>query len=245
MAVLAERAVGFRTDRVFFSSMAIVVALLVFLGFAPTFYLRGVVALPEGVAVPLSPLKVAHGVVATVWMALFIAQTLLIARGRVATHRRLGLLGLVVAVAMVAFGTAMTVDGLRRGVDPLGVDPRVWWLGNTLPPILLFAIFVGAALAARKRAQAHKRLMLLATLNFVGPALGRIALFNLDPSLVTAVGVGGLLVLVLVPIAYDLATRRRVHPVLLFGGAAIMLAPWLMFAVARTPAGLAFADLFR
>ena len=245
MAVLAERAVGSGTDRVFFSAMAIVLATLVVLGFAPTFYFRGVVALPDGVVVPLSPLKIVHGVVATAWIGLFIAQTLLVATNRVSVHRRLGMFGAALAVTVVVLGAAMTVDALRRDVDPMGVDPRVWWLGNTLPPIMLFAVLVAAALAVRRRVHAHKRLMLLATLNLVGPALGRIALFNLDTSLVTPFAVASLLTLVLVPIAYDLATRGRVHAVLLFGGAATMVMPWLMFAVARTPAGLAFADLFR
>ena len=94
-----------------------------------------------------------------------------VATARVATHRRLGVAGAALAVVMVIVGTAMTVDAMRRGVDPVGVGPRVWWLGNTLPPILLFAGFVGAALALRRRAAAHKRLMLLATMNLAGPAL--------------------------------------------------------------------------
>jgi hypothetical protein len=245
MAVLARHTVRLRTDRTFYSGMAIFLAALVFVGFAPTFYLRGYVALPDGVTVSLSPLKIVHGLVATAWMGLFIAQTLLIATARVATHRRLGVLGAALALVMVIVGTAMTIDALRRGVDPLGVDPRVWWLGTTLPPMFLFAVLVSAAIVIRHRVEAHKRLMLLATLNLVGPAMGRIALFYLGPALVTPFTVGTLVVLVLVPIGYDLATRRRVHPALLAGGAATIAAPWLMSAAARTSAGLAFSDLLR
>jgi hypothetical protein len=243
MVVLAQHIVGAREGRTFYSAMAIVLAGLVFLGFAPTFYLRGYVALPDGVSVPLSPLKIVHGVVATAWMCLFVAQTLLVVTARVATHRRLGVLGAVLAVGTVAVGTAMSIDALQRGVDPFGVGPRVWWLGNTLPQFVLFGIFVGAALALRRRIHAHKRLMLLATINLVPPATGRIALFNLDASLVMPFAVGTLIALVLAPIAYELMTRRRVHPVLLVGGAVTILAPRLMSAVAGTPAGLAFADL--
>ena len=224
--------------------MAVAVAVIVFAGFAPTFYLRGHIALPAGVVATLSPLKVVHGVFATAWICLFLAQTLLVASARVTIHRRLGVLGAVLAAAVTVFGVLMTVDGLRRGVDPIGVDPRVWWLGNTLPPIVPFAVFVAAGIALRRRADVHKRLMLLATINLVGPAIGRIALFNLDASLVTPFAVSALLALVLVPIVYDCATRRRVHPVLVVGGAATVLLPWVMFAIARTPAGLAFADLF-
>lgn len=244
MAVLVQDAVGSRADRWFYSGMALFLAALVFIGFAPTFYLRGYVALPDGVTVPLSPLKIVHAVIATAWMCLFVAQTLLVATARVAKHRRLGVIGVVLAAAFVTTGTAITIDALQRGVDPVGVDPRVWWLGNTLPPILIFAVLVGAAVAARRRIQAHKRLMLLATINLVLPAVGRIGLFNLAPAVLTSFNVSTTVALVLVPIAYDLLTRRRVHPVLLVGGAATIVAPWLMFAVARTPAGLTFADYF-
>jgi hypothetical protein len=113
-----------------------------------------------------------------------------------------------------------------------------------LPPIVLFAVLVAAAILLRRRLDVHKRLMLLATINLVPPAIGRIALFNLDASLVMPFAVGALLALVLAQIAYDLATRRGVHPVPALGGAVTMLMPWVMLAVARTPAGLAFADLF-
>lgn len=244
MAVLARHAVNARTERFFYSGMAIAIAVIVFAGFAPTFYLRDHIALPAGVVVPLSPLKVVHGAVATAWICLFLVQTLLVASARVTIHRRFGVLGAVLAVAMAVVGVLMTVDALRRGVDPVGVDPRVWWLGSTLPPIVLFAVLVAAGILLRRRLDVHKRLMLLATINLVPPAIGRIALFNLDASLLTPFSVSALLALVLTPIAYDLATRRRVYPVLVVGGAATMLMPWVMFAVARTPAGLAFADLF-
>ena len=225
--------------------MAIVLAAIIVTGFAPTFYLRGYVPLPPMADQALSTLKLVHGIVATMWMGLFVAQTLLVATARVSTHRRMGVLGAALAVVMVAVGAAITVDALRRGVSVAGVDPRVWWLGNTFPPIVLFAVLVGSALVLRRRRETHKRLMLLAMINLVPPALGRIALFYLDPALVTPFSLSSLLAIVLTPIVYDFATRRRVHARTAHRRRGDRAADTVMVAVASTPAGLVFAEWFR
>src|SRR4029077_3329174 len=99
VATIAERALKRHTYRSFYAGMAIVIAAAVFLGFARTFYLRGYLPLPLG-AGPLSPLLVVHGVLNTSWFALFTVQTLLVARGRTDIHRRLGVLGAVLAITV-------------------------------------------------------------------------------------------------------------------------------------------------
>ena len=86
-----------RRERWFYVAMSIAVVVTVFAGFAPTFFLR-----PYYTSAPLMPLLKVHGVVFTSWIALFLAQTLLIARHRVDVHRRLGIVGGVIAVLMVA-----------------------------------------------------------------------------------------------------------------------------------------------
>jgi hypothetical protein len=68
---------------------------------------------------------------------------------------------------------------------------------------------------------------------------------TLDPSFALTFSSLMLLGFVVVLVIYDLVTRGRVHPVSLWGGAATMLLPQIMNMVARTPAGLAFADLIR
>jgi phosphatidylserine synthase len=89
-AVLEER----NRDRRFFTGMAIAAALTVFVGFAPTYYVRG---LSE--AHPLSPLVHLHGIVSTAWILLFLSQTSLVAARRTDLHRRLGIAGVVLASA--------------------------------------------------------------------------------------------------------------------------------------------------
>ncbi len=65
-------------DRKFFGRMAIAIAVLVFIGFAPSFYLRGLIPFPRPNPT-MTPLVWAHGLVFTGWVALFYAQARLVA----------------------------------------------------------------------------------------------------------------------------------------------------------------------
>ena len=77
-------------ERRFYSRMAIALIALAFLGFAPSFYLRGIVP-PYPRPNPTLPLSVLlHGVLFTLWMLVLVAQTQLVAAGRRDLHMKLG-----------------------------------------------------------------------------------------------------------------------------------------------------------
>jgi hypothetical protein len=243
---IAGRAPQRPAGRLFYPGAAIVIGVLVLIGFGPTFYVRGAVALPDSVS-PLSPILLVHGVVSTLWIAVFVAQTWLVARGRTDLHRRLGLFGALVAIAMIVVGTATTLDGLWRQRTLFGIDPRVWWLGNTFTGVIMFTALVGAGFAFRRRPAVHKRLMLLATITAMSPAIPRLVLFvfGLDPSWILVTTQSTTVAFLVAAMLHDLWTERRVHPVLVWGGLGSHLFPMVMLnAVANTGAGLAFADLF-
>lgn len=240
MAIAAAAHLPRRTDRAFHTGMAIAGAVLVFVGFARTFYLRGHLPLPPQQAA-LSPLLLAHGLVATAWMALFVTQASLIALQRVALHRRLGVVGAFVAAAMFIISELTAVDALRRGVGPFGVDPRVW-SSFTMIGAASFAALVTAAIVLRSRPQAHKRLMLLATIGLLNPAIGRLT----GP---LATDFSSFIVLISAPtdafviavVLYDIWTLRSVHPATIWGGLTIVLVPFVLL-IGGTPIWLAFAD---
>ena len=102
-----------RFDNLFFPGMAVLILATVFFGFARTHYLAGVFR------APLPNLLVhIHGTVFSAWILLVIAQTSLVASGRVDLHRRLGLLGFGVACLMVVLGLMVATDGLVRHFAP-------------------------------------------------------------------------------------------------------------------------------
>src|SRR5712671_3794866 len=136
-------------DRIFFTGIAVAAAMTVFAGFAPTYYLR------SGELAPLSPLLHVHGLVFTAWFVLFLGQTGLIAAHRTDIHRRLGIIGAVLAAIMFVIGVAASLDSLRRGVAAPGLDPRVL-LSIPLGSMLVFAILVTMGLTFRREPEAHK-----------------------------------------------------------------------------------------
>lgn len=207
-------------DRVFYSGLAIVMALTVVAGFGPTYYFRAFTGSPTFSGLTEIPLLVhVHGLLFTAWVALFIAQTQLVARRQVAMHRRLGMASVGLAIAIVVVGWQTAVIAGRRGSAPPGLD-ALTFLVVPIFDILLFAGFVAAAIAQRRNKEAHKRLMILAYASIITAAVARLpGVMPLGPF-----GFFGLAFLfVLAGVAYDVISRRRVHPVYIWGG--------LLFAV--------------
>jgi hypothetical protein len=226
-------------DRAFYSGMAIAMALTVFVGFAPTFYLRSLFGAPVSVtgATTLTPLTQIHGAVFTAWVVLFIVQTALVASRRVAVHRRMGVAGAVLAAAMIALGIATAVAAARRGSAAPGMEPLAF-LVIPVFDLVLFAGFVTAALLSRRNRETHKRLMLLAYVSIIVAAFGRF------PGII-AFGPPAVMVLSLLPVVagmiYDFVSRGRVHRVYIWGGALVALSFPGRLALASTPAWHAFA----
>src|SRR5256885_12694391 len=110
-------------DRVFYCSMAAAAAVSVFVGFAPTFYLRS--NFHPG---PLPLYLYVHGSLFTAWIALFFVQTSLIAARRTDVHRRLGWVGAALASSMVAAGVTVAIFAGRRAVAEGHEDAAVTFL---------------------------------------------------------------------------------------------------------------------
>ena len=226
-------------DRLFYGSMAVILALVVFAGFGPTYYFRFVsggplVTLSGG---PFSALHHLHGALFTAWVILFIAQTALVATRRVAVHRRLGIAGGVLAAAMIGVGTATAIATARRGGSAPGIPPLTF-LAIPFFDMVVFAALVGAALLWRKHKETHKRLMLLAYISIVTAAIARIGgIATMGPP----VFFGLMLLFVVCGVGYDLATRRRVHRAYLWGGAFIAASVPVRLAISGTAAWQAFA----
>jgi uncharacterized membrane protein YozB (DUF420 family) len=228
-AISADRS----RDRWFFTGMAVAAALTVFIGFARTYYLRDVFLGDVG-APPLPTLVHVHGVVSTCWILLFLTQASLIAGKRTDIHRRLGVGGAVLAVTMLVVGYLTAIEGARRGVTPPGGPPPLAFLSVPLGTILAFAILAAAGISQRHRSETHKRLMLLATIAVLTPALARIGrLIGTDGP---PVAIGGTCAFVLFCMLYDRRAHGRVHPAFLWGGIFLMVSLPARFAIGTTEA---------
>jgi len=200
-------------DRRFYAAMALLLVLLAGAGFAPTFYARdgftGAAPLPLAVQV--------HGAVGTAWVLLFAIQSGLMALRRVQWHRRVGVVGAMLSVAFVLSG-AVVIANLEQG--HVGESPATLaaHLFTNVAPLVAFALFAGAAIGQRSVPARHKRLMLLAAVVLMPPAIGRL-LGHLDLSRLN------LLAYACVAFAnalYDTLTRGRPHAVSLLGATALV-----------------------
>jgi FtsH-binding integral membrane protein len=217
--------------------MALACAIVLFLGFLPSYFHRSA-ELP-----PLSRLYQLHGALFTAWIVLLVAQTALVAGRCTDIHRTLGLAGAFLAAVVFVLGVAVSVDTLRRNGGPPAGDPRKLF-AVPLGDIIVFGVLVGAAILQRQDSDKHMRLMLLATISLLTAAVARF---------LRQVGMGGAPnlfygtdVFVVVLAIYDLVSRGRVHPATLWGGAAVVdFKPLLFYAVALTSPWLALADALR
>jgi hypothetical protein len=224
------------TDRAFYTGMSLAAVVTVFAGFAPTYFLRSRF---QTTTLPLY-LQV-HGLVFTTWIALFVAQTTLVAVRRTDIHRRLGWAVASLAVVMVVAAITAAILSGRRDVAAGHEDAALTFLTTPLLSMLVFAILIAAAIRSRRTPQTHKRLMLLATIGILYAAVARwpIALVSATPWAYYSLTDG----FILIAAAYDLSSRKRVHPAYLWGGLLMVAAQVSRDLVGRTAAWHAVAHL--
>ncbi|GAB2655299.1 hypothetical protein [Arenimonas aestuarii] len=151
---------------------------------------------------PLTPLHHVHALTMGAWFVLFAIQPVLAGRGKLGLHRTLGTLSPLLVLVFLATAVAMSRLNWARVGDPLVPT------ANGINLLMFITLYV-AAVAWRRHALAHKRLMLYATLSLMGPAAGRIPEI-LDVSVFLAAPI--VLALQVAPVVHDRLVHGRVHP---------------------------------
>jgi len=193
---------------------------IVLLGFSPTFYLR--TAFHH--ITPLPPLLYLHGVVLTIWFSLTVVQGWLIRTRRLRLHRQLGYVAAAYAVVVIVLGTLANLMLISQIDSPADGENIVVWANFFT--LAMFAAFVLLAVVFRKSPAAHKRLMLLASISIVGPALARLPRWPIFGGGLAAgrnYAIGGLLIMFAVLITYDLIVRKRSYSASLCGMVVILI----------------------
>ena len=241
-SAMAER--GERRNR-FFVGMSLVLLIVVLAGFSPTLYLR-----PFFDVSPIPAYLYAHGAVLTAWFVWLFGQSYLVGVRRIDLHRTFGTAGAMLAAMVVVAGLMAQFDKAPRlsalGLDMdsrLGADSAIFW--TNIATLMAFSSFVAVAIVFRRRADVHKRLMLLASLAIIGPAVGRISrwpifgwgdLNTYAPVLERTLPIGVLILGMLAVVAYDLVSSRRLHGATLIACATV--------AALRITAGLIASSEF-
>lgn len=221
----AIRPTRFAFERRFFPLAALLLATLVAIGFARTYYLKVLFGTPA-----LTWFVHLHGALITAWFVLFGVQTSLIAARRIDLHRRLGVFGVALASAIVTVSPIVLVRATAREIASPTVDP-FWFVifGVDLVIIVDFAALVASAVLLRRRSDMHKRLMLLASASLVLPAIGRLPLGTVSTWLLFYAAVLG-------PVVIDTIRHRRLHPAFGWGALAVLMSQQLAYYGSQTGA---------
>jgi hypothetical protein len=222
-------------DNYFFSAMAFLILVTVLVGFGRTYFLAGVFRAP----LPSLIIHI-HGAVFSSWILLLITQIGLVSAGRVDIHRRLGLAGFGLACLMTVLGVLAASNALARGFAPpgSGFDPRTFY-AIPIVDMLVFAALVFFAYRARFNPAAHKRLILIATISIMDAPTGRppFAAITAHPFL----GSTFVAIFLLLLMAYDLWSTRKVHRATIWASLFVLIAQQLQVPLGNTAAWHAFA----
>ena len=222
-------------EHAFYTGMSVAVIATILRGFARSYFLRS-----RYFPTTLAPIANVHGAIFLSWTALFFLQTVLVARRRTDLHRRLGTVGVALAGAMVIAGTAIAVVSLRYNVAH-GNLGALSFFAIPIGDMVVFPILVAAALTWRRESDIHKRLMLLATISILDAAVARWPLAVMANGPVAFFAITDLYILP--GVAFDLASRGRLHPANLWGGMLIVASQIARLMVWHTTGWIAFVKL--
>jgi hypothetical protein len=225
------RPVNRTLERVFYGSMTLLMIATILLGFRASYFPLG--AKPAALS---SIVIVAHGIVFSAYLALFLVQVALIATRRVRWHMSLGLALYGLAAFMIPLGILAAADEIRRDLATgppylLGVDPRSFSLVSVMG-MVMFGSLIGCSYLVRRQPQMHKRLALYATLSMMDAGSDRWpwAAWGISESwslwFYTA--------LLLLPVFYDLLSMHRVHRVTLIAAPYVWILHKLEIPLGRT-----------
>jgi len=222
------------SDRIFFSTMIVLLWATILFGFARTYFLAGMVSAP----LPDKLIHI-HGAAFTLWMMLLVVQEAFVAGRKIKWHKQLGLAGFGLASAMIVLGILAANDALRRGASPPGIDANTFYV-VPLSAILMFAVLVYLAYRLRFRPAEHKRLILIATINIAGAGIGRwpVAALQHTPILQNLVTLSFLILIV----GYDLVSQHKVLRSTMWASLSLMVMQLVRVPIGFTPLWHHFAN---
>lgn len=225
-----------QSEHHFFDWLAITIILLVFVGFARTYYLHSLFGMPA-----LSRFLHLHGAVMTGWIIFFGIQTFLISSNHTHIHRTLGPFGAGYAVLVVIMGCTATMLSARREVRAHSefVSSVLTVLALELTQMLLFASLVASGIWLRDRAGYHQRLMLLATFCMLPNPIVRLFIWAGFGSNIVILTLWALLVTAVVLL--DSMRNRRLHPAFGFGATITIAFLYIAYFGSLTPLWQRFA----
>lgn len=221
-------------DERFFLRSAIVMAAIIVAGFS--------LQLAMGRSTFASPVRVhAHAILFMGWVAIYVAQNVFVATGRMSLHRRLGWLAAVWMIPMVVSGFFVTAMMVRNGNAPFFFQPLQFLIFDPVT-ITGFAGLTIAAILLRRRTEWHRRLHFCGMALLLAPAFGRLLPLPLMQPWAWEATFAVCLLFPLAGVWADVRRSGRVHPAWHWGIGATVATFVVTQALTYSPAGLAIYE---
>ena len=161
-----------------------------------------------------------HAAVFITWLLLFVVQVVFAATGRIRLHMRVGRWMMAYGLVVICVGLMAISEGFTARLATGDVFRAQRWLFGTLRDLVFFAPFLAAGWIYRRRPEIHKRLMIVATVILVLPAVSRMTFLGTPVPLWKFMLVWP--VPVYIAMIHDFRTRKLVHPVYVIGLVAML-----------------------
>ena len=235
-------------DRWIFVAMAAWFIVIVLAGFIPDSMVK-VAMIRAGARAPFPPILHVHAVLMGSFLLLLLAQSVMMATGRSALHKQVGIAAFVLVPALIVVGLILAPTiyhqiwgGAHFGPPEVraALTPVVPRLENILllqiHAGILFGLFMAMALRARTANSGfHKRMVFLATAVPLAASIDRMewlpSTFPASP-----MSTDGYILLAVAPLfLWDVIRNRRVHSAYLVWAAIYLPASLIMYQLWDTP----------
>ena len=225
---MTERSVAFPT-------LAGFLLILVLFGFSFTYWIPWLTG-----QVVFEGLLHVHAALWFGWFALLTTQACLANLGRLSWHRVLGITTVIYTAVLIYVSTDLAFARIARDAPTITGDLSAVPTIIPLTQIVMFSVCFIAAILLRRRTDVHKRLLILAALVGMTPALARISIGIFGEPIVPLLFLASSAFIVIV-VVIDRRIHDAFHPVYVWGGVIIIGVRILRVPLAMSPAWKSFA----
>jgi RsiW-degrading membrane proteinase PrsW (M82 family) len=158
-----------------------------------------------------------HGIFLMMWMALLIAQPLLISTGRAKLHRSIGKVSFVLGPLIIATMFLVGKGSYNRAIGLISEKENLATMVLDVRGFLTFAVFWALAMFYRKIPASHMRYMIATGIIAIGPGVGRGLINSFGVGFGPALTITDVLDLAIVGflLGYDIYRKKNYKPFLI------------------------------
>ncbi|QPC98300.1 hypothetical protein [Qipengyuania soli] len=158
---------GVVRDR-FYANWSLVILVLILASFPLTYFIPVSTGSKQ-----FAPIVHVHGAIFFSWAALFAWQSHLVAQGKVARHREIGLAGIAISALMLPMGMITAAEAIARRIGEGNQTPYDFAFFNLIDILLFSGLMVAAIATVTRHREWHRRFIFGAALSLLSPAFSR------------------------------------------------------------------------